>query len=214
MANLADEVSKAASQSARTSNSVPVQVLSLTIQLVAAWRASKDSDYMVAAKRLTELNLLYKDDPVVCVSMKLRPIASTQLAAVLNKEGVEHFKLARGLVGVRKRDLERVHEIAEKAGVKLPSMSFTEKELEAAAPEAAEVARAAQEKTGVKDAVAEKGEEKGGGPEQAATYEPNERDGGFNPPIAEQERCAAYAARVYEQIGLEQGGLEQTEPMR
>lgn len=208
MANLADEVSKAAAQSARTSNSVPVQVLSLTIQLVAAWRASKDSDYMAAAKRLTELNLLYKHDPVVCVSMKLGPIASTQLSAALNKEGVEHFKLARGLVGVRKRDLERVHEIAEKAGVKLPSMSFTEKELAAAAPEAAEVARAAQEKTG-----AEKGEEKGGGPEQAA-YEPNEKDGGFNPPIAEQERCAAYAARVYEKIGLEQGGLEQTEPMR
>lgn len=219
MSNLADEVARASAETARRSGSVPVQVLSLTIQLVAAWRASKDSDYKIAANKLTELNLVFKDDPVVCVSSKLGPIASARLETALKKEGIESFGLARGLVGVRKRDVERVSEIAEKAGVKLPSLSFSEKDLEAAAQEAEKMARETQEKSLPETAAAVRGTQADGSREAAPPpgeelYEPNEEDGGFNPPISVQEGAANRVARALGELGQELDGLDKREPSR
>lgn len=144
--NLADEVAKTAAQSARTSGSVPVQVLSLTIQLIAAWRATKDNDYEKAAKNAADLNTIYKDDPVTGVGAKMGPIQTRQLKGMLKDEGIKYFSLAHGIVGVHQSDLKRARELAENVGIKLPELKLTREQLEEAVPEALQVVRDAAEK--------------------------------------------------------------------
>lgn len=162
--NLADEVAKTAAQSARTSGSVPVQVLSLAIQLIAAWRATKDNDYEKAAKNAADLNTIYKDDPVTGVGAKLGPIQTRQLKGLLKDEGIKCFPLARGIVGVHQSDLKRARELAENVGIKLPELKLSREQLEEAVPEALQVVKEAAEKAaslggeavGVATKVAEK----------------------------------------------------------
>ena len=128
--NLADEVAKAAATSARTSGSAPVQVLSLAIQLIAAWRATKDNDYEKAAKKAADLNTIYKNNPVTGVGAKMGPIQTAQLKAALKDEGIKYYTLARGIVGVHESDRERVGEIADSVGVKLPELNLSREQLE------------------------------------------------------------------------------------
>lgn len=144
--NLADEVAKSAAQTARTSGSVPVQVLSLAIQLIAAWRATKDNDYEKAAKSAADLNTIYKDDPVTGVCAKLGPIQTRQLEDLLKEEGIKCSPLARGLLGVHRSDLERARELAEGVGIKLPELKFSREQLEEAVPEALQMVKKAAEK--------------------------------------------------------------------
>lgn len=144
--NLADEVAKTAAQSARTSGSVPVQVLSLTIQLIAAWRATKDDDYEKAAKSAADLNTIYKDDSVTGVGAKLGPIQTRQLKGLLKEEGIKYFPLARGILGVHQSDLARARELARGVGIKLPELKLSREQLEGAVPEALQVVKAAAER--------------------------------------------------------------------
>ncbi len=216
--NLADEVAKAAASTARTSTSAPVQVLSLTIQLVAAWRATKDDNYEKAAKELAHLNMVYgKQDRVLFLGERLGTVQATVLSAALEAEGIKVYHLARGLIAVHESDLERAREIAREGGIDLKQIQAGREELEEAVPEATEIVEEAQARAERGEAQeAAKAEEKDRG--DAAEYpsgEPDEARGGFN--ISLEYNLAAIR-RVTVAIeagqGLDRDGLEQREPSR
>lgn len=229
--NLADEVAKAAATSARTSGSAPVQVLSLAIQLIAAWRATKDNDYEKAAKKAADLNTIYKNNPVTGVGAKMGPIQTAQLKAALKDEGIKYYTLARGIVGVHESDRERVGEIADSVGVKLPELNLSREQLEEAVPQAIQVVKDAGAKateiSGEAVGVAARAEESpvavASAHEAAAeetipgypTGEPDEAVGGY---VFSGEYLCGAAGRVAAAVAggqaPELAGIEQREPSR
>lgn len=218
--NLADEVAKAAATSARTSGSAPVQVLSLAIQLIAAWRATKDNDYEKAAKKAADLNTIYKNNPVTGVGAKMGPIQTTQLKAALKDEGIKYYTLARGIVGVHESDRERVGEIADSVGIKLPELNLSREQLEEAVPQAIQVVKNAGAKAAEisGEAVAVASAHEAAAEETIPGYptgEPDEAVGGY---VFSGEYLCGAAGRVAAAVASGQApelaGIEQREPSR
>lgn len=218
--NLADEVAKAAATSARTSGSAPVQVLSLAIQLIAAWRATKDNDYEKAAKKAADLNTIYKNNPVTGVGAKMGPIQTAQLKAALKDEGIKYYTLARGIVGVHESDRERVGEIADSVGIKLPELNLSREQLEEAVPQAIQVVKDAGAKAAEisGEAVAVASAHEAAAEETIPGYpkgEPDEAVGGY---VFSGEYLCGAAGRVAAAVASGQApelaGIEQREPSR
>lgn len=218
--NLADEVAKAAATSARTSGSAPVQVLSLAIQLIAAWRATKDNDYEKAAKKAADLNTIYKNNPVTGVGAKMGPIQTAQLKAALKDEGIKYYTLARGIVGVHESDRERVGEIADSVGIKLPELNLSREQLEEAVPQAIQVVKNAGAKAAEisGEAVAVASAHEAAAEETIPGYpkgEPDEAVGGY---VFSGEYLCGAAGRVAAAVASGQApelaGIEQREPSR